>query len=107
MNAKTEFLQHVGDPATVLCASISHDNPFFDDDQMTELNLPVNRTAEDMDNFINSLDFEYNNGYGLQKLYGCIWFKNGTWSTRGEYDGSEWWEHHCIPKIPKELKSNQ
>ena len=107
MNAKTEFLQHVEDPATVLCAIITHGDPFFDENQMNRLNLPVNHTAEDMHNFIKSLDFKYNNGYGGQELYGCIWFKNGTWSTRGEYDGSEWWDHHSIPEIPKELKSKQ
>tara|TARA_R110000822_G_scaffold65508_3_gene160309 strand:- start:298 stop:567 length:270 start_codon:yes stop_codon:yes gene_type:complete len=39
------------------------------------------------------LDFDYDNGYCSQQLFGFIWYSDGTWSCRGEYDGSEWWEH--------------
>ena len=42
---------------------------------------------------LSRLDFEYDDGYGAQELFGCIWYIDGTWSERGEYDGSEWWEH--------------
>ena len=45
------------------------------------------------------MNFEYDNGFGGQELYGTIWLKDGTWCTRGEYDGSEWWEHHERPDI--------
>ena len=31
------------------------------------------------------IDKEYDDGYGGQELYGTIWYKDGTWSTRGEY----------------------
>lgn len=64
--------------------------------------LPLNYTNEQYDKFIESLDFEYDAGYGGQELYGNVWFENGTWLERGEYDGSEWWEHKVIPEIPKE-----
>lgn len=47
--------------------------------------------------FIQKLNFEYDTGYGLQNLCGYIWYNNGTWSERGEYDGSEWWEHKKAP----------
>jgi len=50
--------------------------------------------------FLKALDFEYDNGFGGQELYGTIWFTDGTWAERGEYDGSEWWEHHKKPNIP-------
>ena len=43
------------------------------------------------------LNFEYYSGYGGQELYGYIWYKDGTWSDRGEYDGSEWWQHQSRP----------
>mgnify|MGYP000630626643 CR=1 FL=1 len=49
------------------------------------------------------LDFEYDSGYGGQNLFGTIWYEDGTWSERGEYDGSEWWEHRERPQIPEEL----
>jgi hypothetical protein len=29
---------------------------------------------------------------------------DGTWSERGEYDGSEWWNYQKCPDIPSELK---
>jgi hypothetical protein len=32
-----------------------------------------------------------------------IWFKDGSWATRGEYDGSEWWEYHKLPQVPTYL----
>jgi len=57
-----------------------------------------------MQEFLNKLDFEYDNGFGLQRLFGVVWFEDGTWATRGEYDGSEWWEVHEIPEIPDHLK---
>jgi len=48
------------------------------------------------------LDFEYDSGYGTQELDGYIWYADGTWSVRGEYDGSEWWEHVVRPS--KDIK---
>lgn len=53
--------------------------------------------------FLRSLNFEYDNGYGGQELYGTIWYDDGSWSERGEYDGSEWWEHKKCPEYPVEL----
>ena len=51
-------------------------------------------------NALAKLDFNYDDGYGAQKLYGVIWFEDGTWSDRAEYDGSEWWEHRSMPELP-------
>lgn len=42
---------------------------------------------------------EYYDGYGCQELAGVIWYTDGTWSKRGEYDGLEWWEHKRRPSI--------
>ena len=46
------------------------------------------------------LDREYYSGYGSQDLFGTVWLSDGTWLTRGEYDGSEWWVHHARPPRP-------
>ena len=46
---------------------------------------------------------DYDSGYGSQQLFGTIWYKDGTWSTRGEYDGSEWWKYNSCPELPKLL----
>lgn len=90
-NAKVEFLDHVSNKAKVKCARIN------------EISLTRNYTEKQYDEFLKHLDFNYNNGYGGQELYGTIWYEDGTWSERGEYDGSEWWNFKSVPKIPKEL----
>ena len=54
-------------------------------------------TAEELH---EKLDFIYHSSYGGQELFGCVWLKDGSWMTRGEYDGSEWWEHNKRPKHP-------
>jgi hypothetical protein len=64
--------------------------------------LKVNHTDDDLEEFRTKLDFKYDSGYGGQELYGTVWLDDGTWLSRGEYDGSEWWEHHACPEIPKE-----
>jgi hypothetical protein len=104
MNAKAEFLRHIKD-RKVLCADMSHQDCWHYGPS-SEFKLPVSYTQEQYDEFLNLLDFEYNDGYGGQELYGTIWYKNGTWSDRGEYDGSEWWEYQSCPGIPEKLLMN-
>lgn len=48
---------------------------------------------------LSSLDFLYDNGYGSQHLYGTILFKDNTWLSRWEYDGSEGWEYNKPPTV--------
>jgi len=54
-------------------------------------------------NYPDQVD-QYDRGHGLQEIFGTVWFEDSTWATRGEYDGSEWWEVHEIPEIPDHLK---
>ena len=105
MNAKEEFLR-VTDKSILKCAIITKDNGYYWDEEENEDNnivLPVNYTEEQYGDFLSKLDFNYNNGYGGQELFGTIWNNDGSWLERGEYDGSEWWEHHSYPEIPQEL----
>lgn len=61
--------------------------------------LPSKRTKEDEIRFLETLkEINYDNGYGIQELFGTIVFKDGTWLDRGEYDGSEWWQSHKLPR---------
>lgn len=60
--------------------------------------------SEIVNKFDNIKNRSYNGGYGSQELYGIIWFKDGSWLERGEYDGSEWWEYKTTPEIPDFLK---
>lgn len=106
MNAKQEFIEHTFGKE-VLCAQLYTEGEYDDDylDRMkTYYNLPVDYTAIAVRDFLNSLDFDYDSGYGGQELFGFIWYKDGTWSERGEYDGSEWWVYKSCPSIPNELR---
>jgi hypothetical protein len=102
MNAQEEFLKHVGN-RKVKCAIIHRDRY----DGSSDILLKENHTAVEYKSFIKSLYFEYMNGYGGQELFGTIWYLDGTWSDRGEYDGSEWWQYNSCPEIPKNLMNGK
>ena len=101
MNAKKEFIEHI-DSRSILCVQIQHGDA-YGYDEVVVYNLTTGWTNEDWNKFLNEIDFDYDSGYGGQEVFGVIWYVDGTWSTRGEYDGSEWWEHQKRPDIPTEL----
>jgi len=84
-------------PVTLVCADIESRNG-------SHL-LKVGYTKEDYQNFLKGLDFDYDSGYGTQEIRGTIWFSDGSWGQRQEYDGSEWWEKEVKPEIPNYLKN--
>lgn len=100
INAMSEFIEEVGN-RTVRCAQVVAD---MYSDAKREYLLPENYSPEAYASFLNSLDFEYDSGYGGQYLAGLIWYTDGSWSERYEYDGSECWDYKCYPPIPPELK---
>ena len=104
-NAKEEFIMHVGNKI-VKCASIVYSPYSFmyeDEKESSAYRLPVGYTQEQYNAFIDSLDFTYDDGYGIQQLHGTIWYVGDTWSDRYEYDGSECWDFHKCPQVPNEL----
>lgn len=102
-NAKTELLEELKDCAKIKCAKITTGRDWMDDDERKIINLKTDYSDDDYHSFLNELNFEYDGGYGGQELFGNVWLEDGTWLERGEYDGSEWWEHKVCPDIPKEL----
>lgn len=88
-NAKQELIAHIGDREVELVRLVFGTS--YDDDRKK-----IEGKLEDV---IPELDFEYYNGFGAQYLYGYIWYTDGTWSERGEYDGSEWWEYKRRPAL--------
>lgn len=70
-----------------------HNDSYFDDEKQDYCKGEFNPDA---------LNFNYDSGFGGQEVNGFIVYKDGTWSERGEYDGSEWWEYKSKPTLPKE-----
>ena len=87
-DAKAELLQHIKD-REVKYIFITVD--LFDG------KLVIKGTLEEV---LPQLNFNYDAGYGSQNLFGFIWYTDGTWSERGEYDGEEWWQYNSCPEIP-------
>lgn len=101
-NAKKELEDFLEKKAKVKCALINKGYQYNDDEPCSKYVLKLNYSEQELNDFLKSLDFEYDSGYGWQELYGTVWLEDGTWLSRGEYDGSEWWEHNVLPKIPNE-----
>ena len=90
MNAKEEFLKHV-EGRTVVAVDLRFANE----------TQSMRCVSKDMEEILEFLDREYDGGYGFQELFGTIWYeKEGTWSERDEYDGSEWWVYKECPELP-------
>lgn len=100
INAKEEFLQAVG-TKTVECVHL-HNEAWWQQ-EVKHLVLPVGYSQQEYETFLTCLDVAYDNGYGSQCLFGYIWFTDGTWAERGEYDGSEWWSVKERPPYPDML----
>jgi len=90
MNARKELLEHIaGREVKYVRITVGNE---WDEQRRT--------IAGALDEVLPQLDIEYDNGYGGQELFGNIWYEDGSWSEREEYDGSEWWEHKVCPNIP-------
>ena len=100
-NAKAEFRAALPAGACIIAAVVEH-RPVWQGDVKT-IQLPKGHTAAQLEAFIDALNFNYDSGYGLQELYGTVWLADGSWLTRREHDGCEWWEHQFPPPIPPEL----
>lgn len=101
MNARKE-LEGILESANskIICADIKLDSdPWENDGDVSFKRLKVGYSQEEYNKFMESLDFEYDAGYGMQELYGTVWLENG-WLERSEYDGSEWWAFKTRPEIP-------
>ena len=102
-NAKEELLKLLEGKAKVKCATITNGDKCDEDNK--DILLKVGYSENEWTEFLKSLNFSYEPGYGGQHLFGTVWLEDGTWCTRSEYDCycSEWWEHNQLPEIPSEL----
>ena len=96
---------------SIKCARIKRDEGYWDDHNnyttKADILLKEGHSSEEYKSFLDALNFEYDSGYGMQELSGTVWLtKENTWLSRGEYDGSEWWEYNECPEIPEGLKAS-
>lgn len=125
-NARDELLEHIGKKhvvaaRVVICMDNDADQDDGDggDNGGDQLNansaddcgqrvatLYGDYTAEELQAFLAMLDFKYDCGYGHQFISGTIWYADGNWSARQEYDGSEWWQLHRRPPMPRRPTGN-
>jgi hypothetical protein len=89
MKASEELLKHIGE-RTVKYVQIDYDD--WDHSEHIEGTL---------EQVLPQLNFYYDSGYGNRHIFGTIWYTDGSWSDRGEYDGSEWWVHRKCPSLPE------
>ena len=105
MNAKKEFLDTTRN-YKVIAASINMDYSDDDDDNVEYKKiLYKNYDQNQYDEFLKSIDREYDSGYGSQKLFGTIWCEDGVWFERSE---SEWWSYYKYPDdIPTSIQNER
>lgn len=76
------------------------DEPIFD----KVITLRENWSNDEWLVFLEGLRFDYDDGFGSQHLFGVVWFNDGSWLEREEYDGSEGWILKRTPDVPKLLQ---
>lgn len=99
-NIKQELLEHVGDISNVKAVQLKRIERTAHLKAVQLFHLPENYSEEELAHFLCHIDTTYDDDYGWQELFGFIWWKDGTWSSRYEYDGREWWVHHEVPNYP-------
>lgn len=105
INARKEFCDHIAGRKVIAARFTfridkTDDEEDDDSDRTVTAVLYVDYTEQEWLEFLAALDFDYNNGYGCQYLFGTIWYDDQTFSKRAEYDGSEWWQHVVRPNPP-------
>ncbi len=98
MHAAREIMKHIGDREVeyvkiIYCKYYSA--------------VPL-RLEGGLKDVLPMLEFEYG-GHGSQELNGYIWYTDGTWSNRGEYDGTEWRQYQSRPdhNVDVEVRGGQ
>lgn len=100
VNIKQELLSHVEGMYNVKAVQLKLECYIEYQKSVQLFHLPEDYSETQLEDFLCDIDTTYDNGYGSQMLYGFIWWKDGTWSSRYEYDGAEEWVHHSLPSYP-------
>jgi hypothetical protein len=107
MNARQEFIDHIN-KIKQFNKEIKVTSAIIVDKRQYKTHLifvlKPNYSEDEYNKFLEEINlFIYNSGFGWQELYGYIWYNDGSWSERAEYDGSEWWEYKKCPSFQDKL----
>lgn len=102
-NAKEEFIEKFKDE--IIENAVIWFNNDYREENTKYFILNEGYSHEQYIEFLNELDFNYDDGYGGQELFGFVGLGDGKWAERGEYDGSEWWEIKEKPNIQEIIKN--
>ena len=101
MNAKEEFLRATKESGLKIEWAEIHNCQAEEGDEGAVSNaLYHGYTEQELDAFLEAINFEYDNGYGGQELFGFVGLSGGAWLERYEYDGAERWEFKEYPEAP-------
>lgn len=113
MNIKEELINVIDrhgysiDDISWVWLSVDNSDNIFNDNTEGHYYEFDKEDNDDINDFINSLDINYDDGYGRQYVDGVVMMNDNTWFERKEYDGSEWWAKCCIPVSPKQQRLNR
>lgn len=96
MNAKEELLKALKDLPKIICAEIEYEGRCF--------RLPVSFTEEQLSEFLERLNFDYDDFFDGPELDGTVWLEQGMWLLRVECNGNLYkWVCFKCPEIPRRL----
>ena len=101
MTAKESLLKHIKDNKVeyvqIRCVDYDNDSEKTIQGELEEVLPLLDFEVEHYE----ILDFEVEH----YEIFGTIWYTDGSWSTRNEYNGVYYWEHLVRPIMPD--KNNQ
>jgi hypothetical protein len=101
-NAKKELLDCVNNK--IIYWAVIKYRPTFESNDDKYITLNCGYSKLDYETFLKELDFEYDDGYGTQHLFGYVAFNDNTWLSRYEYDGQESWTYNIKPTFVDAIK---
>lgn len=103
VNFKRETLQVINNKTIGWACFKSSEDNFLDKtktNRTAKVILSPEHTEEELNDFINRMDFDYCNfGNSSLEISGIIVFKNNSWITREYVNGHEYWKEHYYPKF--------
>ena len=97
INAKKELLEELGD-RKILAADLC-----FWIDELEDEKIIYDSRKDSLEDFLSSLDHEYEESYGTQYLSGKVFLDDKSLLERAEYDGAEWWRQVRLPNTIDEF----